>query len=179
MPRASSRSRGRQAALPGSARRGTPALATRSSAQGWGPQVGWDDRGDTYALDEQTCTQLDCYDGGLVNREFSPSEAGAFQLKDYAPGVGNARVGYGGPNEHEHEVLVLTQRVTLDADALAAVRDAALAQEADAYRLRPPLYGATAPAEQASGRPGGRTPSSRRRRRRPRSRPPRASRRDP
>ena len=85
-----------------------------------------------------------------MNREFSRSEPGAFQLKYYAPGVGNVRVGYGGPNEHEHEVLVLTERAMLDADALAAVRDAALAQEADAYRLSPALYGATAPAEQSS-----------------------------
>ena len=141
---------GLQDALPGIHMPASPALDTPSYAQGWGPQVGWDDRGDTYALDEQTCTLLDCYDGVLVNREFSRSEPGAFQLKYYAPGVGNVRVGYGGPNEDEHEVLVLIERVTLDADALAAVRDAALAQEADAYRLSPALYGATAPAEQSS-----------------------------
>jgi hypothetical protein len=141
---------GLQDALPGIHMPASPALDTPSYAQGWGPQVGWDDRGDTYALDEQTCTRLDCYDGVLVNREFSRSEPGAFQLKYYAPGVGNVRVGYGGPNEDEHEVLVLTERVTLDADALAAVRDAALALVADAYRLSPALYGATAPAEQSS-----------------------------
>ncbi|HJX07856.1 MAG TPA: hypothetical protein VJ736_07280 [Actinomycetota bacterium] len=57
-----------------------------------------------------------------MNREFSRGEPRAFQLKYYAPGVGNVRVGWGGPNEDEHEVLVLTERVTLDADALAKAR---------------------------------------------------------
>jgi hypothetical protein len=137
-------------ALPGIHMPASPALETPSYAQGWGPAVGWDDRGDTYALGEHTCTKVDCYDGVLVNREFSRSEPGAFQLKYYAPGVGNVRVGWGGPNEEEREVLVLTERVMLDANTLAEVRDAALAQERDAYRLSPSVYGATPPAVQAS-----------------------------
>jgi hypothetical protein len=73
-------------------------------------------------MGEQTCSEVHCYDGVLVNREFSRGEPRAFQLKYYAPGVGNVRVGWGGPNEDEHEVLVLTERVTLDADALAKAR---------------------------------------------------------
>jgi hypothetical protein len=128
----------------------SPALDTPSYAQGWGPRVGWDDRGDTYAVGERTCTPVDCYSDVLVNREFSRSEPGAYQLKYYAPSVGNVRVGWGGPNEDEHEVLALTERVSLDANALAEVRDAALAQDADAYRLSPALYGATAPAAPSS-----------------------------
>ena len=141
---------GFQGALPGIHMPASPALDTPSYAQGWGPEVGWDDRGDTYALDQQTCTGVDCYEGVLVNREFSRAEPGAFQLKYYAPGVGNVRVGYGGPNEQEHEVLVLTERQTLDAEALAEVREAALAQDADAYRLSPLVYGGTPPARQSS-----------------------------
>lgn len=140
---------GAEDALPGIHMPADPALETPSYAQGWGPAVGWDDRGDTYALGEHTCTQVDCYDGVLVNREFSRSEPGAYQLKYYAPGVGNVRVGWGGPNEEEREVLVLTERVMLTADELAEVRAAALAQEKDAYRLSPSVYGPTPPAMQA------------------------------
>ena len=125
----------------------SPALDTPSYAQGWGPKVGWDDRGDTYALGEHTCTQVDCYDGVLVTREFSRGEPGAFQLKYYAPGVGNVRVGWGGPNEEEHEVLVLTDIAQLDADALAKVRTEALAQESRAYDNSPAAYGETAPSQ--------------------------------
>jgi hypothetical protein len=138
-------------ALPGIHMPASPALDTPSYAQGWGPRVGWDDRGDTYALGEHTCTEVDCYDDVLVTREFSRSEPGAYQLKYYAPGVGNVRVGWGGPNEEEQEVLVLTERVTLGADALGEVRDAALAQEADAYRLSPSVYGGTPPAQPSTG----------------------------
>jgi hypothetical protein len=141
---------GFQGALPGIHMPASPALGTPSYAQGWGPAVGWDDRGDTYALGEHTCTQVDCYDDVLVTREFSRSEPGAYQLKYYARGVGNVRVGWGGPNEEEHEVLVLTALVILGADALADVRADALAQEADAYRLSPAVYGATPPSKPRS-----------------------------
>ena len=138
---------GFQGALPGIHMPAAPALDTPSYAQGWGPKVGWDDRGDTYALGEHTCTQVDCYDNVLVTREFSRGEPGAFQLKYYAPGIGNVRVGWGGPNEEEHEVLVLTDISQLDADALAKVRTEALAQEARAYDNSPAAYGETAPSQ--------------------------------
>ncbi len=137
---------GFQGALPGIHMPAAPALDTPSYAQGWGPKVGWDDRGDTYALGEHTCTQVDCYEGVLVTKEFSRSEPGAYQLKYYAPGVGNVRVGWGGPNEDEHEVLVLTDISQLDADALAKVRAEALAQEARAYDNSTAAYGETAPS---------------------------------
>lgn len=142
---------GVQDALPGIQMPASPALDTPSYAQGWGPQVGWDDRGDTYAVGQKTCTEVGCFDGVMVAREFSRSEPGAYQLKFYAPDVGNVRVSWGGPNEHEHEVLVLTSRMMLDPDALAEVRNAARAQETDAYRLSPALYGGTQPAVLPSG----------------------------
>ena len=49
-----------------------------------------------------------CYDKTLVVEEFEPRDPGAFQLKYYARGVGNVRVGWRGPNEEEQEVMVLT-----------------------------------------------------------------------
>lgn len=142
---------GYEGALPGIHMPANPALDTPSYAQGWGPKVGWDDRGDTYALDDHTCTRVDCYEGVLVTKEFSRSEPGAFQLKYYAPGVGNVRVGWGGRNEEEHEVLVLTDLVQLDPDGLAAARTEALAQEARAYDNSPAAYGETAPSQLRAG----------------------------
>ena len=138
---------GFQGALPGIHMPAAPALDTPSYAQGWGPKVGWDDRGDTYTLGEHVCTEVDCYEDVLVTREFSRDEPGAYQLKYYAPGVGNVRVGWGGPNEAEHEVLVLTDLVQLDDDALAEARKKALEQEARAYENSPAAYGETAPAQ--------------------------------
>ena len=139
---------GLEDALPGIHMPANPAPDTPSYAQGLGPAVGWDDRGQTFAVDQHTCSDVDCYDGVLVNKEFSRSEPGAYQLKYYAPGVGNVRVGYGGPNEEEHEVLVLTNLVQLDADGLATARDAALEQEGRGYDLSPDVYGQTEPATQ-------------------------------
>ena len=138
---------GFQGALPGVHMPAAPAIDTPSYAQGWGPKVGWDDRGDTYALGEQTCTEVDCYEDVLVTREFSRDEPGAHQLKYYAPGVGNVRVGWGGPNEEEHEVLVLTDLLQLDAEALAEARTKALEQEARAYENSRAAYGGTLPSQ--------------------------------
>jgi hypothetical protein len=139
---------GLEGALPGIHMPANPALHTPSYAQGWGPAVGWNDRGDTWAVGVHTCTQVACYDGVLVTKEFSRTEPGAFQLKYYAPGVGNVRVGWGGPNEDEHEVLVLTKLVHLDAAGLDEARTSALEQEARGYELSPGIYGQTRPANQ-------------------------------
>jgi hypothetical protein len=141
---------GAQGALAGIHMPADPSIVTDSYAQGWGPKIGWDDRGATYATGERTCTPVDCYDDVLVNKEFSRSEPGAFQLKYYAAGVGNVRVGWGGPNEEEHEVLVLTELSRLDAEELAKVRTSALEQEARAYDSSTAAYGETGPALQRS-----------------------------
>jgi hypothetical protein len=139
---------GAQGALAGVHMPASPSIDDPDYAQGWGPKVGWDDRGDTYALGEHTCTEVDCYDDVLITKEFSRSEPGAYQLKYYAPDVGNVRVGWGGPNEDEHEVLVLTTLTRLDDGGLAEARTAALEQEARAYDTSAAAYGATAPAVQ-------------------------------
>ena len=142
---------GFQGSLPGIHMPANSSLDDPSYSQGWGPKVGWNDRGDTYAVGQHTCTPVDCYDNVLVIREYSRSEPGAYQLKYYAPGIGNVRVSWGGPNEDEHEVLVLTGLVQLEGGALADVRAKALAQEARAYEQSPGAYGETAPSEVRSG----------------------------
>ena len=141
---------GFEGALPGIHMPASPALGTPSYAQGWGPP--WDGTiGATPTPSASTpARRSTATTTCLVTREFSRSEPGAYQLKYYARGVGNVRVGWGGPNEEEHEVLVLTALVTLGADALAEVRADALAQEADAYRLSPAVYGATPPSKPRS-----------------------------
>ena len=137
---------GLQGALAGVHMPASPAPDTPSYAQGWGPAVGWNDRGATYAVGEHTCSEVDCYDNVLVIKEFSRTEPGAFQLKYYASGIGNVRVGWGGPNEDEHEMLTLTNIAQLDAAELEEARNAALAQEARGFELSPEVYGRTQPA---------------------------------
>jgi hypothetical protein len=140
---------GSEGALPGVQMPAQPLPDTPSYAQGWGPAVGWNDRGDTFAVGQQTCTKVDCYDDVVVIREFSRDEPGAYQLKYYARDVGNVRVGWGGPNEEEHEVLVLTSLTRLDAAGLDEARANALEQDGRGYDVSPDVYGETTPAARA------------------------------
>lgn len=124
-----------------------PRLGTPSYAEGWGPAVGWNDRGRIRAMGEETCVPVDCYTDVLVIREFNRDEPGASQLKYYALGVGNVRVGWMGPNEQERERMVLVELRSLTPDELAEVRDAVLEQEARGYEIKKRVYGQTSPME--------------------------------
>jgi hypothetical protein len=123
-----------------------PRMGDAAYAQGFAPApYFWEDVGRVYRTGQETCVPADCYANVLVTEESEPSKPGAFQLKFYAPGVGNIRVGWRGPKEEEREVLVLTEIRQLDAEALAEARAEALAMEARAR-----VYGLTQPAEQRS-----------------------------
>jgi hypothetical protein len=115
-------------------------------SQGYAPPpYYWDDYGRVFKTGERTCVPAGCYDDVLVTEEFEPTIPGAFQLKFYAPDVGNVRVGWRGPKEREREVLVLTEIRQLDADELQAVHEEAFAMEARAN-----VYGMTAPLQPRS-----------------------------
>ncbi|HEV3399258.1 MAG TPA: response regulator transcription factor, partial [Actinomycetes bacterium] len=64
----------------------------------------------------ETCVAVGCYKDVLVTDEFALDEPEARQLKYYAPGVGNVRVGWMGRDE-EQEVLSLVTLTRLDAGA--------------------------------------------------------------
>jgi hypothetical protein len=96
--------------------------------------------------DQETCVAVDCYQNVLVIAESSLGETGAFQLKYYAPGVGNVRTGWRGEDATQEE-LELVEFVQLDPDALAEVRQEALDLEAHAYEVSPDVYGQTTPSE--------------------------------
>lgn len=124
-----------------------PELGTPSYAQGWGPAVDWTDRGQVDRMGEQTCVPAGCYEDVLVISETSASEPDAEQLKYYARGVGNVRVGWRGEGEPTKETLELVKVERLDADALAEVRAKALELEQSAYRRSKDVYAKTSPAE--------------------------------
>ena len=74
-------------------------------------------------------------------------EPDAQQLKYYARGTGNVRVGWRGSGEKTQETLELVRVDRLDAAALAAVRAEALKLEQSGYRHSPTVYAHTPPAE--------------------------------
>jgi len=125
-----------------------PALATPSYSEGWGPKVGWTDRGRVFETGSETCVPFGCYHGVLVIDEFNRDEPDAHQLKYYASGVGNVRVGWAGAKEEQQETLQLVKLVHFAPDALARERAAALVVERHAYVRSKDLYGKTEPAQQ-------------------------------
>ena len=141
---------GLEGAKPGISMRAAPRLGTPDYSQGLGPAVDWRDRAKVREVDQRTCVPTGCYDNVLVMEEWDAADPEARQLKYYARGVGNVRVGWTGLDE-EKEVLVLSKVVQLGPEALAEVRMEALKFEKHAYVVSKDVYGRTPPAEQMRG----------------------------
>lgn len=129
-----------------------PRLGAPAYEQGYAPPpIDWTDHAKTYKMGQKTCVPAGCYDNVLVNAEFNPDEAGIYQLKYYAPGVGQVRVGWLG-KDSDREVLALVKVERLRGEGLAAVRRAALKLEKRAYKISKDVYAHTSPAQRL-GRP--------------------------
>lgn len=127
-----------------------PAPGTPSYSQGWGPAVDWTDRGQVDQVGVEAAVPAGQYKDVLVIAETSAAEPEAQQLKYYAPGVGNVKVGWRGAGEKTKETLELTKLEQLDAKAMAEVRAAALKLEKHAYEVSKNVYAHTPALEQAS-----------------------------
>ena len=133
----------------GIAMKAEPRLGTRSYSQGWGPAVSWTDRGQVDQMGQASCVPAGCYEDVLVIAETSREEPGAHQLKYYARGVGNIRVGWRGAGETTKETLELQKVERLDSAAMAEVRAKAREQERQGNQRSPSVYARTPPAERA------------------------------
>jgi len=123
-----------------------PTLDTPSYEQGFAPPpINWVDRGRVFEMGAETCVPVDCYEDVLVIEEFERTKPKASQLKYYAPGVGNVRVGWRGKNEDEHEELELVSYRQLSAGQMEKVRDAVVKLDDNAFK-RLSFYGSTTPA---------------------------------
>jgi hypothetical protein len=129
-----------------------PETGTPSYSQGWGPAVNWTDRGIVDQVGQKVKVPAGQYDDVVVIAESSQAEGpDAQQLKFFARGVGNVRVGWRGKGEKTQEVLELVKLEKLDAKGLAEVRAGALKLEKSAYERNKKVYGGTAPLETPSG----------------------------
>ena len=124
-----------------------PEPDTPSYSEGWGPAVKWTDRGQVEQMGQKTCVPLDCYEDVLVIAETSRAEPDAQQLKYYARGVGNVRVGWRGSGEKTKETLQLVKVEALGPEGRAEVRAEALELERSGYRSSKNVYAHTPPAE--------------------------------
>ena len=135
-------------ARPGVLMRANPREGTSSYLQGFAPAIEFSDKAQVSKMGQRTCVPVGCYDNVLIVDEWNPLEPGdAHQLKYYAPGVGNVRVGAAGGKEQEELVLVSVEH--LDANAVAQARAEALKLDRRAYVVRKDLYRRTAPARPA------------------------------
>jgi hypothetical protein len=137
---------GVQDARPGVKMWAEPDVSIPPYFQGWGPEVEWSDFATIDERGGRACTPSECYEDTLVIAETSLDEVGIYQLKHYAAGVGEVRVGWRGDPD-EKEGLQLASVTQLSGEALAAVRAEALALDAHAYEVSPEVYGDTPPAQ--------------------------------
>ena len=138
---------GQKGAHAGIAMLANPKVGSPDYAQGFAPPpVDFTDRARVYKTHQTTCTPVECYENALVTEEFNPDEPGSSQLKYYASGVGNVRVGWRGAKEEEKETLELVELNHLDPEALAKVRKKALQMDGRAYE-RSEVYRGTPRAE--------------------------------
>jgi len=133
-------------ALAGIAMQADPQPNTPDYAEGWGPEVDWTDRGLVDQIAPEICVATGCYKNILIVKETSATEVGAFQLKYYAPGVGNIKVDWTGTDKTQ-ETLELIEYNQLSPDQLAEVRMKALELEKSAYEKSKDVYVNTEPME--------------------------------
>jgi len=128
-----------------------PSIGYPAYKQGYAPPpINWTDHGQVYEVGQKACVRAGCYSHVVVIREYNPDEPGRSQLKYYAPGLGQIRVGFLG-DEPGKETLELSDVVHLRPSGLAAARASALKLEAHAYRISKAVYGTTAPAARLAG----------------------------
>jgi hypothetical protein len=140
---------GLEGAKAGVLMRANPRPGTPSYLQGLAPKIEFQDRAKVSKTGLRTCTPLKCYDDVLLIDEWNPLEpADGHQLKYYAAGAGNVRVGAVGDPEAEELVLVKVEH--LGPAALATARAEALKLERHAYQVSKGLYGRTPPARRTS-----------------------------
>jgi hypothetical protein len=138
---------GQKGARAGIAMLADPREGTPAYSQGYAPPpVDFTDRARVYKTDQHTSVPVGSYKNVLVTEEFNPDEPGAFQLKYYAPGVGNVRVGWRGEKEEEKETLELVDYKHLSQEDLAKIRSEALEMDKRAYE-RSEAYRETQPAQ--------------------------------
>jgi hypothetical protein len=139
---------GQKGAHAGISMKAEPRLGAPSYAQGYAPPpLNWDDRARVYKVGQNVCVPVDCYENVLVTEEFEPSIPGVYQLKYYASGVGNIRVGWRGKKQDERETLKLVAVKHLSPEARAKVRKAAMELDRRAYERNSEVYRDTQPVK--------------------------------
>lgn len=125
-----------------------PTTHTQALFQGWGPAVEWSDYGRIDEIEPEDCVAVGCYKNVVRFAESSLGEEGIFQLKSYAQGVGEIRVGWRGESDAREE-LELTGTSVLSKATLTKFDNRAIDLERHAYTISSKVYGQTEPMQEA------------------------------
>ncbi len=117
-----------------------PMRDEESYAQGWGPAVGWADRGWVIIDGDRDCVAAGCHEDVIVVEEWDIAEPLARQLKFHAPRVGVIRVDWSGSADQSQESLELIEFRRLTDDEMAELRAKAIALEERAHQRLPDLF---------------------------------------
>jgi hypothetical protein len=129
-------------ALPGVGMRAHPRPGTSDYLQGFIPSIQFADLASIVGFVPEVCVKAGCFHNVLQIRETNTFASGeGFQMKYYAPGIGNIRIDFLGGAEEERLELVKIKH--LGADGLAKSRRAAQRLDRRAYRVAPDVYGDT------------------------------------
>ena len=123
-----------------------PELGDPSFAQGWAPKVPWTDRAVVHKTGLKVEVPYDSFENVIVFDEYNREEPGSHQLKYYARGVGNIKVGFIDKDDLS-EKLELVKVEKLDAKEMAEARDAAWKLETSAAERLPDVFGKAKPSE--------------------------------
>jgi hypothetical protein len=127
-----------------------PKLGTPSYSQGLSISTPWTDRGRVHQMGLKATVPIGSFDDVLVIEESDAEEPESRQLKFYARGVGNIRVGYDGDMVNQ-ELLELTKVIKLDEQRLADAREEALNLDARARERSKEVYVHSGPLERTDG----------------------------
>jgi hypothetical protein len=120
-----------------------PQVGTPSFSQGWGPAIGWKDRGITYQMGQKISVAAGPYEDVLVIKESAEGEQDAEQLKYYEPGVGNIKTDWTGTGAKLMETLELIKIEQLNPKSMAEVRSKAMRLEKSAHQHSKDVYANT------------------------------------
>jgi len=124
-----------------------PKLGSPSYSQGLSLSTNWTDRAVVFQVGQKTTVPFGTFEDVLVMQEWDQEEPESRQLKYYARGVGNVRVGWRAEKDTDQEILELIKVETLSPAELAKACEEALKLERHAYEISKDVYAKTAPAE--------------------------------
>lgn len=124
-----------------------PKVGSPSYSQGLSLSTNWTDRAEVFQVGQKTTVPFGTFEDVLVMQEWDQEEPESRQLKYYARGVGNVRVGWRAAKDTDQEVLELVKVEQLSESELAKAREEVLKLEKHGYEVSKDVYAKSKPIQ--------------------------------